>query len=57
MLMKMNQFFSPNYERIEGKNGWVEKLKEENAEQENSWIFFCQLINAWVNLQNNKRMW
>jgi len=28
--------FFPNYERIEGKNGWVQKLKEENAEQESS---------------------
>lgn len=30
----VDDFFFPNYEWIEGSNGWVEKLKEENAEEE-----------------------
>jgi len=33
----MKQFLFPNYEWIEGRNGWVEKLKE-NTEEENSYL-------------------
>jgi hypothetical protein len=34
MNLMLMIFFFPNYEWIEGSNGWVEKLKEENAEEE-----------------------
>jgi len=48
----MIQFLFPNYEWIEGRNGWVEKLKESVEEESNYLILEKKAV-----MQKKKIIW